>query len=698
MRHIVRRAFVVSIVAVLVGVSTASAQPAPSLFEDLSSAAAPATAPSDAGVRRSRTAIVRADRMEAALSASIRGGPSPFALNLFDDVVLAVEYERTDRDVLGHAVWVGLVAGDPFSSVTLTWRGGELHGLVHTGGVVYRVRTVAGRQIIEELLPVAAIELPPRRPAARRSAAATAPAANAASGGPAAPANGIVETTMLVYYTQAAENRSGGPSAIQAAIAQAVTNTNTALTRSLVSGQLRVVAAEKLTGYVESASIDFDLDALFASAEVLTRQNALQADQVMLIVGRTPQQGVGFVCGLANLGPGDPDSGLGAVEEACMNLQHSFAHEAAHNWGANHAPEDCLSGGVDVCGGLPYGRGYKDAAAPVPFRTLLAYDCPSVLCPRVLNYSNPSVNEITTNRTTGTTNQFNARAINEVLPLVAVYRGPAIPVPPGNLNVTVTGTSVTISWQAAPGATAYIIEVGLSPGSSSVLVRNVGLATTVTGTGVPAGTYYFRVRSQTSSGLSAPSAEVTFTIGGGTPPPGQPGALQVTVNSNTVTISWGAATGATSYLLEAGTGPGSSNIASGIPVASTSYQVGGVPAGLYYVRVRGVGPGGVGPPTADATISVGGCVPPSAPQNLTHTVNGANVSLSWTLSASGSPPITYALLVGLSSNTNTLGPRPVGPGPSITAQGPAGTYFVRVVASNACGTSSPSNERVVVIQ
>ena len=59
----------------------------------------------------------------------------------------------------------------------------------------------------------------------------------------------------------------------------------------------------------------------------------------------------------------------------------------------------------------------------------------------------------------------------------------------------------------------------------------------------------------------------------------------------------------TSYLLEAGTAPGLSNIAV-LPVASTSFSVGGVPPGVYYLRVRGVNASGVGAPSAELRLVV----------------------------------------------------------------------------------------------
>ena len=59
----------------------------------------------------------------------------------------------------------------------------------------------------------------------------------------------------------------------------------------------------------------------------------------------------------------------------------------------------------------------------------------------------------------------------------------------------------------------------------------------------------------------------------------------------------------TSYLLEAGTGPGLSNITV-LSVTSTSFSARGVPPGVYYLRVRGVNASGVGAPSAELRLVV----------------------------------------------------------------------------------------------
>jgi hypothetical protein len=75
----------------------------------------------------------------------------------------------------------------------------------------------------------------------------------------------------------------------------------------------------------------------------------------------------------------------------------------------------------------------------------------------------------------------------------------------------------------ADPATSYLVEAGSSSGRSDLAVFDSGNpSTTLTVTSVPAGSYFVRVRSRNSSGVSAPSNEITVTVGG-VPPGGPPG-------------------------------------------------------------------------------------------------------------------------------------------------------------------------------
>jgi len=116
--------------------------------------------------------------------------------------------------------------------------------------------------------------------------------------------------------------------------------------------------------------------------------------------------------------------------------------------------------------------------------------------------------------------------------------------------------------------------------------------------------------------------------------------------------------------------------------------------------VRAWNTGGTSAPSNEATLVVGCTAAPGAPSNfIAHTLGYANryqVDLDWS-PPGGDPrnaPTTYLLEGGPTPGSAQYGVVDlVRTSPSYTAYDvPAGTYYLRVRARNACGTSPPSNE------
>jgi hypothetical protein len=129
---------------------------------------------------------------------------------------------------------------------------------------------------------------------------------------------------------------------------------------------------------------------------------------------------------------------------------------------------------------------------------------------------------------------------------------------------------------------------------------------------------------------------------------------------------------------------------------ATSFVV-HAPPGTFFVRLRAQNACGLSPPSNEVIVTVGsGCVAPSAP-TLTATVTGSAVTLVWSPASTGTPPYTYTLLGGSSPGSSNLATVPMGALTFFQGSVPAGTYYVRVVASNSCGTSVPSNEAIVIV-
>lgn len=190
-------------------------------------------------------------------------------------------------------------------------------------------------------------------------------------------------------------------------------------------------------------------------------------------------------------------------------------------------------------------------------------------------------------------------------PSLVVYRAPRAGAP-RQIQAAVTGQTVTLDWQpgTGPATTAFLVEAGTTAGGTNVGVFNVGLSTRVAGALAP-GTYYVRVRGAGANGAGAASSEVIATVPSTSTPPGAPGTLSASVSGGVVTLSWGAAAGnATSYVIEAGTAAGLTNIGA-LPTGhlDTTWSV-PAPAGTYFVRVRAANAFGLSAATNEVTVVV----------------------------------------------------------------------------------------------
>ena len=184
------------------------------------------------------------------------------------------------------------------------------------------------------------------------------------------------------------------------------------------------------------------------------------------------------------------------------------------------------------------------------------------------------------------------------------------PGPPSGLVASASGSLVTLAWNApASGgaASAYIIEAGSSAGLANLANFSTGTAATTFSASVAAGTYVVRVKATNAGGTSPASNEATLVVGGCTAAPAAPTGLNLVSNSGgTVVLSWVAASGSPStYLVEAGSSPGLSNLAnSDLGGTSISFTANGVPRGTYYVRVRARNACGTSAATSDLAVMI----------------------------------------------------------------------------------------------
>ena len=205
---------------------------------------------------------------------------------------------------------------------------------------------------------------------------------------------------------------------------------------------------------------------------------------------------------------------------------------------------------------------------------------------------------------------------------LGVSTGEVVTTPPSNLTRTVQGTTVLLNWGAPPGSqpTSYVIEAGSASGASNITVFDTGGAGTgLTVNNVPPGTYFVRVRGKDSAGTGPASNEVTVIVTGSGPAPGPcvPRNLTGIVIGSDVALGWdepsgaGSQCGSNSYLVQVGSAPGASDLAQvSTPGLIGAFNVSGVGAGTFYIRVRSQGPGGVSAPSNEVVITVTGIRPP----------------------------------------------------------------------------------------
>ncbi|HQZ37783.1 MAG TPA: fibronectin type III domain-containing protein [Vicinamibacterales bacterium] len=649
-------------------------------------------------------AIGRPGDLRARLARVVPGalGSAALRLDLFPDVSLDADLTRRGRSEQGWTTWSGQVAGDPRSSVTLVGAGRLLQGSVRHGRRAFSIEPLDddGLHVIREIdLTALGQELPPLV-----APTGLLPLYGAAASQP--PDDGGTIDLLVVYTAGARMAAGGSEAAVQARIALGVVETNEAYASSGVVQRLRLVGAE-LVGYRESGDIAFDLQQLTGAGGgeldlVRARRNAVGADLVQLIVGPVS----GNACGVAWLmqSPSAAFAPLGFSVTAygCISPNYTFGHELAHNMGSAHAPED-----PNATPAFPFSYGYKHPGAL--FRTIMAYDCPAG-CPRVLHFSSPLVSY--DGAPTGTPGlQDNARSLDNTRLAVANFRESRDPATvlaaPENFAVTTTGATAVFSW--TPPLTGevsrYVVEAGMSPGLADVATFvNAAPATSLVVPAVPPGTYFVRVRAENGDGPGAPSSSMSLIMtdrGRCVALSGPPLLGVPVVAGRSVTLAWEAPTvggAAESYVIGAGASPEALDTAvirTGSADRAITLDAGD---GLYFVRVAGRNPCGIGAPSNEVTVAVGPAIP-GPPSGLAAVVQpGGLVTLSWSAASAGGTASGYVVEAGSASGLADIAVLDGhGVATSFAAQAQPRTYFVRVRATNAKGVSAPSNELAVVV-
>jgi hypothetical protein len=166
----------------------------------------------------------------------------------------------------------------------------------------------------------------------------------------------------------------------------------------------------------------------------------------------------------------------------------------------------------------------------------------------------------------------------------------------------VNGLTVTLTWTAPAAAyvTDYVIEAGSRDGAANLARIAIPGAQTGFSTDAPPGTYFVRMRANTTCGATTATPDIWFTVGRGSLPEA-PGGLTVTGAVPIYSATWHAVAEA-SYLLEVGSAPGLADVAR-VPTAAPRVGPAAVaPGSTYYLRVRAIGAAGMGPPGEETVL------------------------------------------------------------------------------------------------
>jgi fibronectin type 3 domain-containing protein len=256
--------------------------------------------------------------------------------------------------------------------------------------------------------------------------------------------------------------------------------------------------------------------------------------------------------------------------------------------------------------------------------------------------------------------------------------------PPGNLAATAATGSVTLTWTASTGATAYVVKRATVSGGPYTTLTSSATGVSYTSTSLNGTQYFFVMDALNASGTSADTGEVTAT------PVAAPGNLSATPGNGNVTLSWSATAGASAYTIKRSTtsGSGYTTLATGVSV-TTFLDTTAVNGTTYYYVVSGTNGNGASTNStqASATPQVSA---PAAPSDLAAAAGNGNVTLTWSPVAGAA---TYTLARATAAGTETPYATGLVSGPYLDTGVTNGTiYYYILTAINAGGTSPNSPE------
>ncbi len=276
-------------------------------------------------------------------------------------------------------------------------------------------------------------------------------------------------------------------------------------------------------------------------------------------------------------------------------------------------------------------------------------------------------------------------------PVTANVAGPCQPPAAPSVTATPGNNTVGLSWAAVSGAVSYSVARSQTTGTGYVTLGTPTPAngTTYTDSQVVNGTtYYYVVTASNGTCNSGNSTEVSASPA--CTPPSAPAVPTATATMTSVTLTWNATAGATTYQVKRSTTSGSGYVLLQ-NVGVTTFTDTTVVTGTTYYYVVAASNGFCSSANSPQVAVTPACVPPAAPTAVTATPGNGLVTLSWTAPAGATSYLVYrGTTAGGESTTALATPSTTNYTDNSVTNGT--TYYYKVAASNGSCASVNSAE------